>query len=393
MLLVTELMLRTNALIIGGGPAGATAARFLADSGVETVLIERDLSYVKPCGGGMPSSALDELHIPRSVVKKEIERIRIVSPKGNEVEIELTGGHLCITERGVLDAQLRGMAQESGASIQEGEFIGFEQTGRSTVSIIRKKENNEEIKITSDYVIAADGITSRVASALNYPRPACLFTISAKLKHAPLPESTGGNGACEFWFGKEHASHFYSWIFPSREYSSIGTGSCNAKELGSLLDRFTRRRFNTPFKDLAEGHALSGKARAFKMPEWNGKLFNIANVLFTGDAAGMVMPVTYEGIYYAMKSGEFAARAVMEGNPEVYKKLWKNRFYKRFLLMSRIRSRLFKSDRDIEKWVSLHRNPEIQELAMRLWLQKKPGNSAFVPYINIFKSIFKSMGS
>jgi geranylgeranyl reductase len=231
-----------------------------------------------------------------------------------------------------------------------------------------------------------------VAFALNHPRPAYLFTISAKLKHAPLPDGTGGNGACEFWFGTEHASHFYSWIFPSQEYSSIGTGSNDPKELSSLLDRFTRRRFNTSFKDLA-AHTVSGKARAFKMPEWNGKLFNIENILFTGDAAGMVMPVTYEGIYYAMKSGEFAARAITEGKPDVYKKLWKNRFYKRFLLMSRIRSHLFRSDGDIEKWVTLHKNPEVQEIAMRLWLQKKPGSSTLVPYMNIFKSIFKSIGS
>lgn len=383
------LMLRTNALIIGGGPAGATAARFLAESGVETVLVERDPSYVKPCGGGVPSSALEELHIPPGVVKQHIKKIRIVSPTGEEVGIELAGGHLCITERGVFDTMLRSMARERGAALEEGEFVRFEQAARGMVSVIRRREDGGEVKIRSDYLIAADGITSRVAAALGCPRPPCLYTISAKLKPVPLQGGAGMNGACEFWFGEEHASRFYSWIFPSREHASIGTGSRNPKELSSLLDRFTRRRFNTPFHNLAA--SLSGKTRAFRIPEWNGKLFNIGNVLFAGDAAGMVMPVTYEGIYYAMKSGEFAARAIIEGNPSAYKKLWKHRFHRRFLLMSKIRERLFRSDREIEKWVALHKNPEVQELAMRLWLQKKSGNATLAPYLGIFRSIFRGM--
>ena len=63
-------MLRTKVLIIGGGPAGSTAARFLAKEGIDTILLERNFSFVKPCGGGIPDAAFDELGIPRNIIKK-----------------------------------------------------------------------------------------------------------------------------------------------------------------------------------------------------------------------------------------------------------------------------------------------------------------------------------
>lgn len=398
-------MRRTNVLVIGGGPAGSTAARFLADNGKETILIERDLSYIKPCGGGIPSTGLQELNIPEEeVVKKKIKKMMMVSPKGERVEVELAGGHFCITERGSFDAKLREMAQKKGASIIEAEFLRFEETGKEIISVIKNRATGEEIKIKSDYAIASDGITFRAGSSIKHSRPDCLYTISAHMKSAPSPSSPPtrggeiafvpsplmgeGGDACEFWFGSSHASKSYSWIFPSQEYASIGTGSANAGELTSLLDKFIKRRFNMPLKDFGADNFI-GKTRSFKIPQWGRTIFNIRNILFAGDAAGMVMPITYEGIYYAMKSGEFAARAITEGKPSVYKKSWSGRFRNRFLLMSKIKDYLFKSDENIEKFVALHKRPEVQEIAMRLWLRKEVGNNTLISYIEFFKHLLK----
>ncbi|MDI6802186.1 MAG: FAD-dependent monooxygenase [Thermodesulfovibrionales bacterium] len=356
-------MLRTKVLIIGGGPAGSTSARFLAENSIDTILLERDMSYIKPCGGGIASTALHELNIPESVLKNKINKIRIVSPKGEDIGIHLTGGHLCVTERGEFDSKSREMAGNKGASVIEAEFIGFEKTGKHIISVARKKASNEEIKITSDYVVAADGITFKAGSCVKAAGLKYLYTLSASLK-------TADSDTCEFWFSSNHASNFYSWIFPSKEHSSIGTGSTNPRELTSLLNNFTKRRFDASVKGLASENYL-GKLRAFRIPEWRGNLFNIRNIFFAGDASGSVMPVTYEGIYYAMKSGEFIARAVIEGKTNVYKKLWNSRFKNRFLLMNRIKQILFKNAENIEKWVALHKRPEVQEIAIKLWLRKE----------------------
>src|SRR5208337_332999 len=133
-------MIRTNVLIIGGGPAGATAARILAGNKIETTIVERDLSYVKPCGGGIPSSAFHELDIPENTVKKKVKKISIISPSSEKIDVELSGGYLFITERGVFDAHLRELAVAQGASVIEGMFSRFEDTGKTIISVITRKK-------------------------------------------------------------------------------------------------------------------------------------------------------------------------------------------------------------------------------------------------------------
>src|SRR5208283_1882740 len=375
-------MIRTNVLIIGGGPAGATAARILAKNKIDTTLVERDLSYVKPCGGAIPSSAFSELDIPENTVIKKIKKVSIISPCSEKIDVELSGGALFITERGAFDAHLRELAAAQGASVIEGMFSRFEETGSTIISVITRKPAREELRIKSDYVIAADGITSKVAASLQVPRPPAINTISALIKPVDYD-------ACEFWFGTEHASSFYSWVFPSSGYASIGTGSSTPRNLTTFLDIFARRRFNAPLAEL-NGQKLLGRTRAFKMPEWTGTLFNRGNVLFAGDAAGMVMPVIYEGIYYAMKSGELAARALIESSPDAYKKLWESRFRRRFLLMRTIKKYLFRNNENIEKWVQLHKSSEVQALAIELWLNKKQDrNRILIDYIKTFRHFFR----
>src|SRR5208337_1780827 len=244
-------MIRTNVLIIGGGPAGATAARILAGNKIDTTLVERDLSYIKPCGGGIPSSAFDELDIPEITVKKKVKKITIISPCNEKIDVNLSGGSLFITERGVFDAHLRELAVAQGASVIEGMFSRFEDTGSPITSVITRKPTRDELRIKSDYVIAADGITSKVAASLQVPRPRAINTISALIK--PVDSDV-----CEFWFGTEHASSFYSWVFPSEGYTSIGTGSSTPRSLTTFLDIFARRRFNTPLAELT-GEKLLGR--------------------------------------------------------------------------------------------------------------------------------------
>jgi geranylgeranyl reductase len=390
-------MLRTNVLVIGGGPAGSTAARFLAAHNIDTILIERDLSYIKPCGGGIPNAAFREFDIPSDAAIKKINKLIAVSPKGERAEAALKGGHLCLVQRGVFDMILRKLASVSGAMLLEAEFLrfdhrsdprfdpAFKDTGQNIISAVRKRDTNEEIKIKSNYVIASDGITSRAAASLGIRKNSFVYTIST---HIPSVSQLLTD-TCEFWFGSKHALNFYSWVFPSGDYASVGTGSSDPKKLTDLLKKFIRKRFRA-FENSGKssgGDLLSSRTRAFKIPVWNSTIFNINNILFAGDTAGTVMPVSYEGIYYAMKSGEFAARAVIEGRPSVYKKLWNSRFRSRFLLMSKIRDYLFKSDARIEKFIALLKNPEVQEIAMRLWLHKETENIALISYMKFFNRL------
>lgn len=359
-------MLRTQALIIGGGPAGATAAKFLARAGIDALLVERNRSFVKPCGGGVPSTAFKELDIPVRTIKRSVNKIKVVSPFARALPIELEGGSISIVERGDFDAALRQEAEKAGAGIIEGEFKHFRNMGNTLTSVIAVKGENTEV--AADYVIAADGVNSRVRSALNIKPAEAFLTVSEKIKGADTD-------SCEFWFGSSHAPRLYSWVFPQKDSLSVGTGSLEPRRIRAFWEMFVKKR----------GLRSQGILRGYKIPLWQGDLYNSGNILFAGDAAGQVMPLSYEGIYYAMKSGEFAARAVLEGKAGNYKKMWQKRFQRRFSIMKRLWEHFLKDDLHAEKLVALHEKPSVQAASMSLWLKKDHDKRSLLSYISLFR--------
>jgi len=358
------MRLCTKVLVIGGGPAGSTAARFLAEHGIDVILLERNLSFVKPCGGGMYSSAFDELGIPKTTIKREVNVIRIVSPRGEQLDIDLKGGNLVIVERGEFDEALRKEAGKKGVKIIECEFTGITCDPHLRVEARAGDDNYE---IVSEYIIAADGVNSKVRTALGIKPSRSFFTASELIK--------GVNpGGCEFWFGSSHAPYSYSWLFPASEGISMGTGCAEPGRITTLFERFKERT----------GISSNGKRRTYRIPVWKGDLYNREKVIFAGDSAGQVMPLTYEGIYYAMKAGEFAAQAVTEGKVENYKRMWKERFQKRFVLMDKLRNYFLKDDESAEKLFALHKRPEVREASLSLWLRKDSGRKSLMTYIKLF---------
>jgi len=342
--------LSSKVLVIGGGPAGASTARYLSESGIETLLIEKDLSYSKPCGGGLPSTAFDELDLPKETIKKRVKEIRVVSIRGKEVVFPLTGGHISIVKRGEFDNSLRGYAQRAGAEILEARFSSFKETKDRVLSEVYIK--GEPCIIESDFAVCADGAGSRG-----------LYSLISKSHEAVYTLSTTSNelqsNTCEFWFNK-NTMGFYSWVFPSPEGLSIGVGGREPSELKRQLEIFLKKR----------GISSYGRLRGYKIPIWQGGIFNLGRVLFVGDSATQVMPFTFEGIYYAMKSGTFAAEAIREGKIENYKRLWQSRFGLRFSLMKKLWEVTKKSESFIERFVLLHNLEFIQRASSRLWLDK-----------------------
>jgi geranylgeranyl reductase len=359
------MKLSAKVLVVGGGPAGAIGARTLAEWGVEVILLERNLLFEKPCGGGIPLSAFDEFGITKEVIKREVKHISIISPIGEKVEIALSGGSLGIVARGEFDRILRNDAEKKGAQVIEGEFTGI-STGyhEHRVEAVIKGVKTE---ITAEYVIAADGVNSRVRSVLGIRPPKSLVTFSEKINGM----DTRG---CEFWFGASHALGAYSWVFPAPDGISTGTGT---SEPGKVL------AFYKVFKE-KRGITLEGMKRVYRIPLWEGDLYNKNNIIFAGDSAGQVLPLNFEGIYYAMKAGAFAAKAIIEGRASNYKKMWKYNFQKRFSLMDRLRKFFLKDDVAMEKLVALHRRSEVQEVSMRLWLRKDIGRESLKSYIKLF---------
>lgn len=356
----------SNVLVVGGGPAGATAARLLAQHGLETIMLEKNLSFRKPCGGGVPTSIFDELGIPKEKNTRTVHHIKIISPRGEEVVLPLTDVQLAFIERGEFDRELRRLASEQNAHIIEGECVGV-VPGRKCVTV-HAKINGSCASITAEYVIAADGVTSTVRQLLGLKPQRWLYTASEHIKarHA---------NQCEFWFGSSHAPGFYSWVFPVRGGISMGTGCLNPKLLIQYFRTFKKRT----------GITKNGSRRIYRIPLWEGRLYNRGNILFIGDSAGQVLPLTYEGIYYAMKAGEFAATAICDRKAGNYKKMWKARFQKRFLLMNNLRKYFLKDDLSTERLVAIHKRSEIWEASMGLWLCKDAKMKTLTQYMKFFR--------
>ena len=358
------MRLSTKVLVIGGGPAGATAATYLAERGTDVILLEKNPSFVKPCGGGLSLSAFDKLQIPETAIRKKVNRIRIVSPKGKTLDIDLKGGGLAIVQRGDFDRILRERAENRGASVIKGEFLTILDDRKCRVEA---NIGGKKCEVFSEYIIASDGVNSKVRAALGIKASPSLFTVSQQIKDLNVD-------SCEFWFGSSHAPFSYSWVFPAGEGISAGTGCSVTGAINVLFEKFKTRR----------GITGTGQQWVYRVPVWKGDLYNKNMVIFAGDSAGQVLPLTYEGIYYAMNAGELAAMAILEERVDNYKKKWQARFQKRFRLMAKLGNYFLKDDASAERLVSLHRRPEIQEASLRLWLMKDSSKKGLASYIDLF---------
>ena len=358
------MKLDANVLVVGGGPAGATAARLLAQNGKDIILLEKNLSYAKPCGGGLALSAFDEFDIPRTFIKKKVSGIRLISPKGERVEVGLNDYALTIVERKEFDMGLREKAKVQGARILEGEFLRVSDDKRCIIEALIGKE---KVQIASEYIIAADGVNSRVRASLGiYPSPS-LFTASEMIKGSDID-------ICEFWFDSVRTPFSYSWVFPAHEGVSIGLGTFEPKKINDLLRTFKAKA----------GMVSAGNKAIYRIPVWKGDLYNKRKILFAGDSAGQVLPLSYEGIYYALKAGDLAARAIMEGKAEDYKKMWKARFQKRFILLDKLKNYFLKDNDSVEKLLRLQRRPEVQEVSLMLWFRKDSRPQSLFHYLKLF---------
>lgn len=366
-------------LVVGGGPAGSIAAKFLAEYGKDTILVEKNFSFDKPCGGGIPSAGLEDIGIFDEIAKNlpfnRVKRVKIVPPFSEPIELNLQGGDILIFERRIFDSFLRKLAQQSGAVLIEGEIKDVILNGKTLKSVIKKRDGGI-LEITSKYIVAADGVNSKLCELVNIPKPDYFWTVSLHLTN----EYQIDRECCEFWFGSSHASFFYSWVFPAKQYISVGTGSEDARKLKNLIENFLKKRFT----DSIQLESL--KLRAYKIPRWKKRDFFKNNILFCGDALGTVMPVSFEGIYYSMKSAQFAAEAIVEGNIKNYEKRWNERFTRQFSIMKKFQDIMFGNDKKMDQWLNIHRNPAIQEIAMALWLRKEKGKKLIPLYIKAFTS-------
>jgi geranylgeranyl reductase family protein len=326
-----------SVLVVGGGPAGATAARTLALAGVPVRVLDRAaFPRNKPCGGGISLRVLgrfpylaDRLS---SIATHYLSRLYLEGPDGEATVIESDGAAALMIRRLEFDALLVQLAAEAGA-----EFI-------AGVDVVRAREREGRVTLTArdgrtftaPTVIAADGVHSIVARRLGlnpgWPSAAVALdmmeeTPRTRLRDVdpttlwvaygfnpdgrpPVKESSGS--------ARSHAAdEGYAYIFPKRDHVNIG--------LGYVLSHYRRAIGRAPYdlqrrfvehlrqRGIVEGASDRRHFTPFIIPV-GGPLRRPGGgrVLLAGDAGGFVNGLTAEGIYYAMVTGDLAARAVID---------------------------------------------------------------------------------
>ncbi len=296
--------------VLGAGPAGASAAAELERLGIEYVLIDKaKFPRSKPCGGVLPFRVVEELRLPESVVERPLIGYRIFSPSLEVVESRFpTKG--AVVRRSAFDVFLL-------SSLEQEPLHAKVTSVRERGDCVELSAGGERIK--ARYLIAADGANSvaRRCLGIAYEKLALACQYVVALPEAAIEERIGE------WFEVYYLfSRGYGWLAPLRGAVKAGVGGLGSAFSRRALDSFIRA---APVAEKLAGGKIT-RYQAHRIP-MQGPLEEPATqrVLLAGDAGGFVFPGTGEGIYYAIKSGVAAARAVaqaMQGEApaEAYKR-------------------------------------------------------------------------
>ncbi len=353
--------LQTDVLIIGGGPAGSIVGKYLSIAGIENIIVEKNLNFKKPCGGGIRETAFKIFDIPDSLVKVKINDFTLVSPDGNRININLPKDHrIFIVDRKEFDSFLREEAKNSGTKIIQGKFLNFTKDKKRIFSKI--KLDNTVITIESNYLVIASGVNFYKKSKI-----LTLFTYNPSLKIKNL----------QFFYGKKFSKNFYGWIFNHGDKIQIGTVG-NKTHISNICDE--------------AGIETNEKIKGYFIPLWKKNKLSYDNkIFFVGDAAGQVLPFTFEGIYFAMSSAKILADCIINNSPESYQLEWERKFLNYFNFMKLLEIIFLKNNFAIKKLVNAQRNLNIQKRAIDYWTGKKIPKKNINTLLSAFKFFLKTI--
>ena len=385
-----------DVVVVGGGPAGATAAHDLASQGRSVLLLDR-AGRIKPCGGAIPPRLIKDFAIPDEMLVAKARSARMISPKDNRVDIPIDNGFVGMVDRDHFDEWLRERAAASGAVRRIGTFdkITRDDDDVSVVHFEQResagKGDGVAARVRARSIVGADGARSKVASQQvpGAERTKYVFAYHEIVK-APAVKPAGYDGSrCDVYYRGSLSPDFYGWVFPHGDTLSIGTGSADK---GFSLRSAVGRLRDTAGLAATETLRREGAPIPMKpLPRWD----NGRDVVLAGDAAGVVAPASGEGIYYAMYGGRLAAEAVqalLRTGDVGSLRLARKRFMKAHGTVFRVLSIMqwfwYSTEKRRESFVKICEDRDVQQLTFESYMNKELARKKPMAHVRIF---FKDM--
>lgn len=290
-----------DVIVVGGGPAGSSAAYMLAKQGLNVLVLEKQkMPRYKTCGGGVNIRAAR--HIPFSiepVVERVIHKYRFTYRGEKPFEKASNEPLTYMTQRMLLDQFLLEQARNQGAHVMEEVSIRKIHEKNDSIAV----EDSEGNIYRSLLLIGADGANSTVARTLQLSDGIQREIALESEVALPSESMYKWNDLVEIdlfsvWCG-------YGWIFPKQDHISIGVGGPQkfVKQIKEYNSAFLSKNNVSELPKMRfSGHALPVRKRFAPLTK--------GRALLVGDAAGLLEPFTGEGIGYAVRSGQLAAFAV-----------------------------------------------------------------------------------
>jgi geranylgeranyl reductase family protein len=281
---------RFDVAVVGAGPAGSTTAYRLAAAGRSVLLVDKErFPRDKSCGGGLTMRAVRQLPFSvEPVVEDVVDRFELRLGYRRSFE-RASAEPLCfMTQRRRLDHFLAQRAQEAGAEFRDGV--------RMTLDDVRR---------AADVVVGADGVNGLTARALG-----------AELGHGVALE---GNAPADLRYRGRLVLELgvvpggYGWVFPKGDHVNFGVGGWESE--GPQLRAHLRRLCEAHGADFGALTDLRGYRLPFRRPS---TVLARDDTLLVGDAAGLVDPLSGDGMYEAFVSGRIAAEQILAGDLAPY---------------------------------------------------------------------------
>ena len=292
-------MPRYDAIVVGAGPAGSTCAYRLASEGASVLLLDRArFPRDKPCGGGVTGRAARLLPFSIApVVEDTVTSVRMRLRFGGWFERGDAGPLVFMTQRLRLDAFLVEQAVAAGAELVEGAKVTGVDVGPGGATVTAGGT-----QLHAQAVVGADGVNGVCAKALDLGGNQALgVALEGNIPYDRLGDGYRGRAVLELGV----VPGGYGWVFPKGDHANIGLGGWESEG----------PRLRSSLAELCAAHGVAVEeldgVRGYRLPLRSPRsTLARGRAAVIGDAAGLVDPVSGDGMFEAFLSAQLAAEAV-----------------------------------------------------------------------------------